>query len=958
MIVTPGGGKGGFKDYLENGQKKGRDFHRDELDQRIPLDGDLAVFEIATSSQPGDGQKYDHLTLSFVENNIPDELLQRAVEEFKEHVLSAWPREDRHRVAFYAEAHRPKILHYTNRETGEEVSRFTHVHIGIGRHDLLTGKAIEPLGFLGTDRRGNVSPNMKYIDAWQESFNARYGLASPKDNPKITPSNAVDTLARYTGTRPDELGNFNQRKAALEVALQKAIIENNVTTWAKFEKLLGGHGTVSKINKDRHNECFRVTPFDGGRAMRLSGVFFQRQFIEKPTDEKLKIIQEKARVAYLEQMQPRKASAYVDAVLAEWHQIKAREHRYVHTGSPFYRDEYKPADNARKIELLDQLERKEHGRVTSTQPPARHNYRRELDAAARGGLQGMPIRNLDAIQRRTEMLLQHNPRVDVRADAPGQGYRLGLRPAAEGSDATGGAGRRIEGQPSNIVDRLIVELRERYEQANDKTKYTEIRQNIDCNLLLSTLSHSQGLDPRLYQVTQGKDGSPRIQCGSRALTPNDFLTKELGMPWKEAAPILRQTYEIQLGMQTVEPRSRRGAAHALWKSYQAERNAERAAHVDHMARHYADAKGRRRQLSAQLRTERAAALAGLKGTARQAAASLNAFNAAKARAALNEQIAAECHALKQTAPVPHATAWPLYLAEQAKAGNPQAGRELARLDATPRAIDTVVIVGVLTDAERRRSREQQIAEHTKTLSATLRNITADLNKQTGIITYKSAGKGVFNDTGQRIELLDLSSDKMLAAALAVAQSKFGNTLTVYGSPEVQCRLVKIAVKENMAVTFADPALETLRQQLTIAQGTRPPLRTKQPSAREKWAEARQSLIARQATAPAVDLPSPEPTTVEIPPVPEKTQEERQKAPSVEEWLAAHPEHKVRRDAAVPAEGRVLYIAEDGRWLQDLGRTVAIRQPATIDVHVGGMVRVDRHGVTTEIRQTIDRGRTK
>ena len=78
MIVEAGGGKGGFKEYLENGIKAGRDFHRNELDQRVPLFGDLDVFELATSLHQGDGRTYDHFTMSFSEHNVTDEMLQIA----------------------------------------------------------------------------------------------------------------------------------------------------------------------------------------------------------------------------------------------------------------------------------------------------------------------------------------------------------------------------------------------------------------------------------------------------------------------------------------------------------------------------------------------------------------------------------------------------------------------------------------------------------------------------------------------------------------------------------------------------------------------------------------------------------------------------------------------------------------------------------------------------------------
>lgn len=106
-----------------------------------------------------------------------------------------------------------------------------------------------------------------------------------------------------------------------------------------------------------------------------------------------------------------------------------------------------------------------------------------------------------------------------------------------------------------MIERHLADLRERYEQASDKERYVEIRKCLDCRQLLNSLSHSQGLNPDVYLVAEAKDGTPRIQCGSRALTPSDFLMKELGLPWKEAAPILRLAYEQQINSEISDRRS-------------------------------------------------------------------------------------------------------------------------------------------------------------------------------------------------------------------------------------------------------------------------------------------------------------------------------------------------------------------------------------------------------------------
>lgn len=53
--------------------------------------------------------------------------------------------------------------------------------------------------------------------------------------------------------------------------------------------------------------------------------------------------------------------------------------------------------------------------------------------------------------------------------------------------------------------------------------------------------------PDKYEVTKGKDGGDRIRCGRRNLNVSDFLTQELHLPWRDAAPILQQTYADQIG---------------------------------------------------------------------------------------------------------------------------------------------------------------------------------------------------------------------------------------------------------------------------------------------------------------------------------------------------------------------------------------------------------------------------
>lgn len=952
MIIEISSGKGGFRRYLEHGQKRGREQHRDELDQRIALAGDLAVFELATSSGEGDGQKYDHITLSFSEDHVSDEVLQTAVMEFQEHALAAWPQAQRHRIAFYAEAHRPRMASYTNSETGEKVVRLTHIHIGLGKHDLLTGISVEPLGFLGPQ-----SDNLKYVDAWQESFNARHGLSSPKDNPKISPEDAVDILARYTGHRPDALGTFNEKKSAFELALQKEIMSKNVTTWGDFGKLLTEHGELSKMREGQFGECYRIKPHGASRAMRLQGVFFQRQFIERPTAEKIAIVSDRARTAYLEQMQPRKEPHYVAKTLSDWHQFKARENRYLHTGSKFYQETYKPADAATRQCLLDQIERNQNGIQVSTATQNRKV------TPARNRVPRMPVRNMDGIQSRTEMLLRDHPGVDVRA-GPGAGQDgVGVRqtdgvgrgrggrghpitqshtgpgqsgPVGSGRDA-GQTGEAIELprviQPSSVLARVQADMRERYEQATDKERFAEIRQHLDCAQLLGSLSHTHGLNPELYQLTKAKDGTPRVQCGSRALTPSDFLTKELGLAWRDAAPILRKTYEHQIGSKVMIAQGR-AAPSPLWREMKAEQLAGKAAAMQRLQTFDQDTKVRRAALFSKLKIEQTKALAGLTGAGRKSALSLEKLRTATVKAEFTDAR----RALRKSIQPTQADAWRSFLQARAQDGSEEALAALRQLDDSVRAAPAQSFTGTIylsdDDDEDEKKRRRRVRES----SASILKMLTHWVEINGDITYSLDGRAVLRDEGRHLAVLDEQSEEVIAAGLLLASEKFGPDLGLTGSPEFQRRVVAVAVAQGIAVKFVDPQLEAMRVQLTDEK--RQAVRDKvvlvlAPALTLSNKTAQRDTDGLDAATPAASTLPPGPHPVDIPVNAVPSAEASSLTPEMNDdkaWIAEAEVAKAKLTADLQSQGREVRKVEDG--VQYLGK---------VEITAGGRFAVQSLG---------------
>ena len=933
MIIELGGGKGGLKEYLEQGQKQGRDMHRDQLDQRVPLLGDLEVFELATGLHQGTGRTYDHITLSFQENHVSDEMLRVAVQEFKDFALSAWTEEEREAVPFYAEIHRPKILSYTNKETGEEVERKTHVHIAFGRHDITTGKAINPLGFTGQSSEAGA---FRHIDAFQEQFNARHGFSSPKDNPKITPENAADIIARYSGSKPNELGTFNQKKASLELTLQKEIIAQDITTWAAFGKLLERHGKASIMRAGQDNETFRIKPHGTDRPMRLKGVFFTRQFIERPTADKVEILQVKAREAYLEQMQPRKEPSYLAATLEEWHTIKARENRFLHTGSPLYKNVYLPADTATRLQILDDLERKHHA-ISSPKP----NQNRQI-TPARNGVRILPVRNLDGILKRSARLLRGDPSLHVPGRLQEGSDSLGLRQADGGSADTSGdpsfarspassnAGtgqpsvsstseaRQLDDrlkncQPSSVVDHLVAEQRDDYDHAQVKDRYKQIAKNLDCALLLAHLSHSNGINPTLYPLTQSKTGEPRIKCGSRALSPSDFLMKELGLQWKEAAPILREVYENQIGKKTVKERGKPTGS-VLWQDFKADYSNKKTAHSAKLKEFDNWARARKAGLKDYARDEQKKRLEGLRGQERKTALALQKLQAAQTR--LNIILELNEKRLKLVQELPNQQdAFKIYLQRQAEQGDAAALLELRKLDGTARDVDRPAIKGTLVLSDE--------MDASRSLSKFMAELDHSVSWINGDVTYKKNGNSILRDEGRNLAVLD-QSEESIATALLIAKEKFGLSLTLTGPPDFQMRVAQVAAERGIFVNFTDPALEAARQKAVEAQ--RAPVRP-----------ALAVASSNQPTATAVEQAQ----RADVQPVAQPAL-----ALTAEQWVATQskPIAPARRADSKSVSYTVLHVAPNGVVI-DHGRTVAIYPlPTGLALQAGQKVFIVQSGL--------------
>lgn len=339
MLIRVRGGRGGIKEYLESGHKQGREFQRDDLDERVILAGDLEFTQQLIDGVDSLGDRYLHITLSFKEDEISNETLRAISEEFRRFMFAAYKDDE---YTFYAEAHLPKIKSYENQQTGELVERKPHIHIVIPKVNLRSGRALNPFGLLELSER--------HVDAFQEYINNKYGLASPKDNRRIHFTDASDMIRRYR-----EYDNFTGGNKDLKRAILDAVLERNVTNYDEFEKLVSEFGATRSRNAGRDNEYLNVKPVGASKGVNLKDYPFSREFIELPANEKQRVLAAEIQRNYEVQGKARKDSDTIAITLDEWHRFRAKEIKYVNSGNrKLYRD-YRAASPEGREQILSAL---------------------------------------------------------------------------------------------------------------------------------------------------------------------------------------------------------------------------------------------------------------------------------------------------------------------------------------------------------------------------------------------------------------------------------------------------------------------------------------------------------------------------------------------------------------------------------------------------------------------------
>ncbi|HGZ0807667.1 TPA: LPD7 domain-containing protein [Escherichia coli] len=530
MIVRYGGGNDGVVDYLINGRKAERQYTRDELDHRVVLDGDLQTTDkIIDSIENKSQERYLHITLSFHESHVSNEVLKAVVDDYKKLLMNAYHPDE---YSFYAEAHLPKIRHIQDNSTGELVERKPHIHIVIPKVNLITEKFLNPVGDV---TKGHT---IEQLDAIQEFINNKYNLDSPKDYPRKD-ADYGKIISRVKGDL------YKEHHSELKGELLSRIENEKIENYSVFKDIVTEYGELRIRNAGKTNEYLAVKLPGDKKYTNLKSPLFRQNYIE-------------TRTLTLEKPTHKE----IEKRLNTWLNKTSQEIKHIFNQAEKTRELYKTLSPSQQIDFLQERikeydSREKLNERNSQQTSGREGgykscpkkFARIRQSEATVGLSRMPQRGMvygingftrpdsvsvlsDISQRDlAEQLPQReHPGQDVRRDYDRQFTESGIK--------------SLE-RSSFLCETMFQTLNEAAEK-NEITTMAEIRRNIDPVRFLSSAAERFNIIPAQHKIRTAKDGSPRFSVGNRNMNASDFLTKHINLAWKDAKSFLLEVYSQQL----------------------------------------------------------------------------------------------------------------------------------------------------------------------------------------------------------------------------------------------------------------------------------------------------------------------------------------------------------------------------------------------------------------------------
>jgi len=533
------------------------------------------------------------------------------------------------------------------------------------------------------------------------------------------------------------------------------VLDKGVTDFDQFRAIVAEHGDTKTRNAGKAGEYLNVKPEGAAKGINLKEYVFSREFIEMPTAEKRQKLAAEIRAGYEEAKAPRPTPTDIAARLKEWHEVRAAEVKYLNSGNRKAYAAYKAADPEQRRAIL--------------------------------------------AERAAAFYAKHRPTVEVPHDPEQERPAPARAPEqARASEPTPAPSReRDDRQTDSVVGQYEAERRERSARGTDSSRaeFNTIKRELDAARLLASVSRTHGVMPEKYEVTKGKDGSDRIRCGSRNLNVSDFLTQELHLPWREAAPMLQQTYAAQIGH--AEPQQARPALRRdLWADYRKEwQPQQRERKEREWQAQLARDKQRRDDVRAAYQAERRAIQNNrdMKPTERKAALSVASMGKVADDIRLKQEKDAEHAALKARYPTRPADQYRAYLAERAGNGDADALAELRRQRSPQRA----------PTGERIEHKTGQQPE----AAPIMKPAAYKVDQQGNVTYYDQQKRTMFTDRGEAVEFGQQERDT-IEQGLRLALAKFGPHIRLRGgSEEYNNMMADVAADAGLYVEFSDKALQ-------------------------------------------------------------------------------------------------------------------------------------------------------
>lgn len=177
MIIRISEHGSGIEKYLNYGTKKGRALHRDELDRRIPIYGDLEVFSAAqryTQKHKKWKKSYWHITVSppFANHHLTHANWRKMTIQLLEHFFHLY---DRNRLAAYAEIHYPIMQSVTDPVTQAPKQRIPHIHLIVSKLDLWSSNQLRILPY----KKSVAAAFQKWLGS---QYSANYNMQKEADS--------------------------------------------------------------------------------------------------------------------------------------------------------------------------------------------------------------------------------------------------------------------------------------------------------------------------------------------------------------------------------------------------------------------------------------------------------------------------------------------------------------------------------------------------------------------------------------------------------------------------------------------------------------------------------------------------------------------------------------------------------------------------------------------------------